>query len=166
MGLTRRKYERYIAPLDQRFWHKVARAGTDECWLWRAARVNTGYGIIGSGGSTHRMLLAHRVSWEIHSGQRIPPGGVICHTCNNKACVNPAHLYCGTHATNASDARRDGVGPQGERHGMARLTTEQVLEIRRLHASGAYLQKELAERFNTGQNNISRIVRRLRWKHI
>lgn len=88
-------------PLEERFWTKVIKKGEADCWCWCAATVKGGsgerkltYGAIGSGRNTSghpAILLAHRVSWEIHNGP-IPPGKYIDHICHNTLCVNPQHL--------------------------------------------------------------------------
>ena len=90
--------------LTARFWPKVDKSGA--CWLWTAAARN-GYGQLRVGA---RIIQSHRVSWELHHGP-IPEGLHVLHTCDNPSCVNPDHLWLGTHGENMAD--RDAKGRNG-----------------------------------------------------
>lgn len=145
-------------PLAERFWEKVDKSG--ECWLWTGA-LNHGYGVINEGGRG-RVLIAPRVAWEIHNGP-IPAGLDVCHNCpggDNKACVNPGHLFLGTHAVNMHDASR-----KGQFRPVAKLTPEQVAELRAQHAEGAPYRL-LAERYGIGIAQAGRIARGERWEKV
>jgi len=140
--------------MEERFWDKVDK--TETCWLWTARKNRGGYGQFRVNGQIH---TAHRVSW-ILSGRTIPEGHVIRHKCRNKHCVNPDHLETGTQAENEADKIRDGTSNRGIKHPKAKLTEEQVRQIR---ASADETQKCLAEEFGVSQTAISLIIQRKNW---
>lgn len=132
----------------------------DGCWLWTGIinRQRSGYGYFygDSVGGKRRTWGAHRLMWEIVNGP-IPDGHEVCHSCDNPPCVNPAHLWIGTHRENMLDCvakNRQGVGGPP-----ARLSPAQCEEIVRMRANGAY-QREIAAKFGVSQSLISKIVRR------
>lgn len=134
----------------------------DTCWLWPHTIADTGYGTFVHKGTRYG---AHRVSYEVHNGP-IPDGMCVRHTCDVRACINPAHLIVGTQAQNIGDmVARDRHCP-GIRNGQAKLTEEQVTEIRDRYARGGITQYQLAEEYSIGQGSVSRIVRGVRWTHV
>ena len=142
-------------------WRRVDVRGADDCWPFIGAVNTYGYGQMHLDG---KQQLAHHLTYELANGQA-PGGLLVCHTCDNPACCNPAHLFLGTVAENARDAMAKGRHPHGETSGMARLATAQVLEIRRLHAAGAKFV-ELAARYGVTPENVSMICNRVTWRHV
>lgn len=124
----------YSDTMPARFWAKVQKTGPEECWLWSASLNGAGYGQIGRGSGELGMDGAHRVSWILHFGN-IPEGSFVLHHCDVKTCVNPAHLFLGTHSDNMRDMDEKGrrvtpPRPDREEHNKAKLTDAQHLEIR------------------------------------
>lgn len=151
MGLTAKEIER--------FWSKVDRPAPDACWEWQAGKFSQGYG------ATHisrKVVYAHRVSYEIHNGP-IPDGLFVCHSCDNPACVNPAHLWLGTQAENMHDCQAKGRSARKAARRNVPLTDAEVQAIReRSGERGSALAKE----FGVSPSLISRIIHRTRWTHI
>lgn len=145
--------------LADRFWAKVEKS--DGCWLWRGAISGSGYGTIWQGGTVG--LRAHRVSWELHNGP-IPAGQGVLHRCDTPACVNPSHLFLGSHLENMRDMYGKGRRrhPVGERNGNARLTAEDVARIRRGDASPEQLARDLG----ITRDHVMELRRGRGWRHI
>lgn len=97
VGVAMKKMPR--GPVEQRFWAKVKRG--PDCWLWTGATTR-GYGHIKRGPANAGTAQATHLSWEIHNGP-IPDGLMVLHHCDNPPCVNPEHLYLGTHKDNMRD---------------------------------------------------------------
>jgi hypothetical protein len=153
-----------IVPFEQRFWSKVNK--TDGCWLWTGADNGFGYGVIGEAfGKRKRIVYAHRYSYELHHGP-IAPGLYVCHRCDVKRCVNPAHLFQGTAADNIHDmiskGRRRSYDRHGERNPRALMTVATVRQFRALRAEGWTLAR-LAQQFGIGTTQASRIARGEQW---
>lgn len=147
--------------LQERFWAKVDKSGgPDACWLWTAAQAD-GYGRFGRGSA-----LAHRVSYELHNGP-IPEGEgyhgtCVCHSCDNRLCVNPAHLFLGTQADNVRDMHSKQRGSRPPSH--AKLTRECASAVRCLRVTGQYVQRELAELFGCSRENVAAILAGRSWR--
>lgn len=149
-------------PVAERFWEKVdTSAGLFGCWPWMAARARNGYGVFWFPGK--RVEQTHRVALAL-VGRPVPPGGEAMHTCDNRPCVNPAHLLVGTKAENMADMARKGRHysrtrpdrvPRGERHGMAKATAAIVAAIR----SSTAPTRELVALFGLSAGHV-RAIRR------
>jgi DNA-binding XRE family transcriptional regulator len=148
--------------IEERFWEKVDVRGPDDCWPWTASTDDWGYGRIGErieGQVQYRRTLAHHISWRIHNGA-IPRGKIICHSCNTPICQNPKHLYAGTDKTNFEDQVRAGrYKPlrvrRGEEHPSAKLTDNQVREIR---SRSDESRRELANEFSVTPQHIAALI--------
>jgi hypothetical protein len=135
--------------LRERFASKV-QPEPNGCWRWTAAIGTHGYGVIGYPGS-RRLETAHRLSWMLHRGP-IEKDLSVCHACDNRWCVNPAHLFLGTQSDNLMDASRKGRMASGLRHPHTKVTPDMAVQIRGLWPTMSY--KALADRFNVSQSTI------------
>jgi hypothetical protein len=146
----------------ERFMNFVPEARSDECWEWQSVRNRRGYGKFWLNGRTD---LAHRVSYELHNGP-IPAGDLVRHTCDNPPCVNPAHLLVGSRKDNARDAVERGQYLRGEDNPRAKLTAEQVCEIRTLWATRSETQVSMAQRLGVSRAAVQFALNGTSWTHL
>jgi hypothetical protein len=146
----------------RRFWAKVKVAGASDCWLW----VGAGDGRYGTARLGGKHVKAHRVAWTLTNGE-IPRDMIICHRCDVPACVNPAHLFLGTHQDNTDDKMRKGrnVPPRGVRNRTAKLDDAKVREIRVRYGNGEPVTA-LAFIYGVDSATMGRAIRGESWKHV
>ena len=137
--------------------------GAEGCWDWKGAIQSNGYGRIGVRGGTdyvHRVMV-RALGWKLE------PGLDVCHRCDNRRCVNPAHLFVGTRAENIRDATAKGRMKalpvcSGENNPNSKLTASDVQEIRRRRKAGEKLAA-LATAFGVTESTISLIINGKTW---
>ncbi len=161
-----------------KFWAHVRKS--DSCWEWIGGKKESGYGYFDPGPRIPR-ARAHRWIYQYLNGP-VDPKVHVCHICDNPGCVRPDHLFMGTDADNMRDCARKGrhgmqrhpersslhtmlVRPKGEQHGSAKLTADQVREMRRLKREGVSA-RELGKQFGIHPGYVSKIVSSRKWKHI
>ena len=172
--------------VQRRYWSRVRVNGDTGCWEWAGHLATTGYGRL----TVHyRGMLTHRAAYVLAHGP-IPNDLWVLHHCDNPACVNPDHLFLGTNQDNVDDRQRKGRGhtgyvspdrrARGERHWSrthpelirkggavhnARLTEQNVQDIRKRHATGDVALSELARQYGVTKQAIWNVVKRRNWKH-
>lgn len=147
-----------------RFWARVDIRAADECWNWTAPICNRGYGRFTF---VNFNSVSHRISYALAYGP-IPPGMMVCHTCDNRKCVNPAHLWLGTNADNIKDARVKGHFANrflGSKSHFAKLTDKKVLAIRKRYADGES-RNSLAKEYGVTSHAIYDVIKRHTWPHV
>lgn len=151
------------------------------CWLWTGYVDAPGYGQINI---NRRAVRTHRVSYELHFGP-IPNGLFVCHKCDERTCVNPAHLFLGTHRDNMRDMMNKGRGtarsdhpfrtgackalaiansPRGEAKARAKLTDAAVLEMRRV--AHLFSERYLASMYGVSRGVVRSAVAGRTWSHV
>lgn len=148
----------FTPAVRERFWSKIRRGADNECWPWTASKTRHGYGHFGVGQKGWR---ANRVALLLTTGP-IAADLHALHTCDNRACCNPNHLFAGTVQQN--NAQRDAQlkCTKGEKHHTAKLKEPQVLEIMR--ATGRH--SDIARRYGVYPTTIWKIKEGITWKHL
>lgn len=139
------------------FWSRVER--TDSCWLWQGTINEKGYGSRFNLDGT--CISPHRLSYILHKGP-IAPGLCVCHSCDNRRCVNPDHLWLGTPADNNRDRYLKGRSARGTQMKQSHLTEQDIVDIRNNPAS----PYKLAAIYGVSANCIYDIKNRTYWQHV
>ena len=154
-GLLPQKTER------ERFDEYAGSGSPDECWVWRGGLSQAGYGKFWRNGRTD---LAHRVMYEYTLGA-VPDDMWVLHRCDNPPCMNPRHLFLGTHADNENDKDAKGRRKRGSQTRKSKLDEARVTQIREMHAAGVQ-QKTIAREFGVDITTVNDVVHRHTWRHV
>ena len=176
----------------ERFLKCVKKRGPHMCWPWTGRLSHNGYGRVYDG---RRALPVTHYAWKLHTGQKVPSGKIIMHTCDNPPCCNPAHLRLGTQAENVADRDRKGrtcrgddhwqrkypdrrlrgdknpmhlhpeKAARGSRNGNSKLDDDTVRSIKQLREAG-WSQQCIADKIGIGQSAVSNILLGHTWKHV
>lgn len=140
--------------IAERFDERYSPEPMSGCWIWLGACSRGNVGKIKGSNKTH---LASRVSWMLHKGD-IPDGLCVCHKCDNPICVNPDHLFLGTHRDNMQDMARKGRSGYHN----AKINIDIATEIRAKHVRG--LEKSLAREYGVSPATIFNVVADKVWR--
>lgn len=134
-----------------------------ECWnVISHAPNNKGYIRIMRNSISYQ---AHRYVWKKVYGS-IPKGLCVLHSCDNRKCINPEHLFLGTDADNMKDMDLKGRRACGENHGRAELKNKEIIQIKKLLKEEKYTQTAIASFFNISDSHISNIKANRTWGYI
>ena len=145
----------YATGIIQKISDNITAVSNDACWDWqRYCNPTTGYGLTGWQG---KAIGVHRLMWKLVIGD-IPEGVCVLHKCDNPRCVNPRHLFLGTHQDNARDR-----GNKGRWKGKRNFLLTEIRDIRSMYRSNADIP-DLAERYGVHPTTIYKIVKGLAYK--
>jgi hypothetical protein len=148
-------------PYSERFEDCISPEPNSGCWLWNGAGVPNKWGYCRIKSDGKKLQMVHRVAYEFHRGP-IPAGLFVCHRCDVPICVNPDHLFLGTNADNVADKVRKERQVRGVKSSKAKLSPEQVLEIR-ASIAGA---RALGRQYGITHTTVGQIRQHKSWKHL
>lgn len=165
MGRSASATEPSPSGILQRFWSKVRKGASDECWPWtgyRSPRAGAKFNLAGRRGGT---MQAQRFAWILHYG---PAGTLqVLHRCRDRWCMNPRHLFLGTPADRGAEVSRRNQTRFGERHHKARLTAPEVRQIRALiQARPRPSLRTIADRYGITPKHVSDIWKMRIWTRV
>ena len=152
--------------VENTFWNFTAIGEENECWNWQRCTDSDGYGRVACRENGKRInFKTHIVSWVLATG--IDPNGMcVLHTCDNRRCVNPSHLWLGTSSDNHKDCELKKRHPHGESNGRAVLTEQDVIALRELRKKGLLNINDAAKRYGVTKSVISHAVTGRCWGHL
>lgn len=153
-----------IPQWENKFWKYVKK--TDTCWLWTSKIDRDGYGRFWIGrGHQRKDCSVHRLSWSLHYGL-IPEGLCVAHKCDVRNCVRPDHLFLATFAENNADCIAKGRKKVGECCGRAKLTTCEVVQIRKQYTHQHMQIAQIARDYNVSEGCVDHVVHFRTWRHV
>jgi hypothetical protein len=148
-------------PIQDRVNDKIQISDTG-CWLWTDSLVTGGYGGITINKKRYR---ATHIVYKLYKNIDIPEGKMLCHTCDNPACVNPDHLFIGNQIDNLRDMRLKNRHAFGSGNGTAKLSEKIVPIIREANKAG-FSVASIARYFRMNSSVISKVVNTKTWRHV
>lgn len=165
----------------KRFWNKVKIKSENECWPWKGASTDEGYGRFRFKG---KLVGANRLAYALSNNVEIPAKNIfICHTCDNPVCVNPKHLFAGTRSDNMKDAAKKGRLPaqydpktkkrlsdqaKGKISKARKLKPNEVRYIRKVYSpfNREYGARSLASKFGLHHTKLIKIIKKETYANI
>lgn len=147
----------------ERFESQFIRIPESGCWVWTGSNKNKfGHGAFKLGNRKSKVLYAHRMAWELYVGP-IPLGLMVLHRCDCPCCVNPHHLFLGTHSDNMNDMVSKGRNIKGSSSPQAKINESIALKIKSMRGTPT---KEIAFIFGISRQSVADIIYGRTWKHV